>query len=121
MVEYVADFALAGERALADERRYRRLTKARPGSAGAVQKDRLLASRLVLFRLYYLGGAEYLAARRLLGLSELTWSDWSEEDSDARGPRTAARGNVSAVALFSADIREELICTRVVSGTPGQT
>ena len=28
LVEYVADFALAGERALADERRYRRSTRA---------------------------------------------------------------------------------------------
>lgn len=29
--------------------------------------------------MYYLGGAEYQAARRLLGLSERTWSDWAEE------------------------------------------
>ena len=29
--------------------------------------------------MYYLGGAEYEAARRLLGLSERTWSDWAEE------------------------------------------
>jgi hypothetical protein len=79
LVEYVADFALVGERALADERRYRRPARGRPGSRDAGQTDRLRASRLVLFRLYYLGGAEYQAARRLLGLSELTWSDWSEE------------------------------------------
>jgi hypothetical protein len=37
------------------------------------------ASRLVLFRLYYLGGAEYEAARHVMGLSERTWSDWAEE------------------------------------------
>ena len=37
------------------------------------------ASRLILFRVYYLGGAEYEAARHLLGLSERTWSDWAEE------------------------------------------
>jgi hypothetical protein len=37
------------------------------------------ASRLILFRMYYLGGAEYEAARHLLGLSERTWSDWAEE------------------------------------------
>ena len=84
MVEYVADFALAGERALADEHRHRRpargSVRARTGAvAAASQGERLLASRLVLFRLHYLGGAEYQAARRLLGLSELTWSDWSEE------------------------------------------
>ena len=29
--------------------------------------------------MYYLGGAEYEAARLLLGLSERTWSDWAEE------------------------------------------
>jgi hypothetical protein len=29
--------------------------------------------------MYYLGGAEYEAARHLLGLSERTWSDWAEE------------------------------------------
>jgi hypothetical protein len=80
MVEYVADFALAGERALADERRYRAPARGRTGTAVcAGRNDRLRASRLVLFRLHYLGGAEYQAARRLLGLSELTWSDWSEE------------------------------------------
>jgi hypothetical protein len=39
----------------------------------------LRASRLVLFRLYYLGGAEYKAARHLLGLSETSWSFWTEE------------------------------------------
>ena len=80
LVEYVADFALAGERALADKRKYRRFTRACWGSAVyASRNERLRASRLVLFRLYYLGGAEYQAARRLLGLSEFTWSDWSEE------------------------------------------
>jgi hypothetical protein len=33
----------------------------------------------VLFRVYYLGGAEYQAARRLLGLSETSWSFWTDE------------------------------------------
>jgi hypothetical protein len=28
---------------------------------------------------YYVGGAEYHAARRLLGLSETSWSVWTEE------------------------------------------
>ncbi len=37
------------------------------------------ASRLAMFRVYYLGGAEYQAARRHLGISELTWADWAEE------------------------------------------
>lgn len=60
LAEYVADFARCGERAL----------DARGGTR---------ASRLVLFRVYYLGGAEYHAARRRLGISELTWSQWAEE------------------------------------------
>jgi hypothetical protein len=34
---------------------------------------------VILFRMYYLGGAEYHAARRVLGISERTWSDWAEE------------------------------------------
>jgi hypothetical protein len=34
---------------------------------------------LILFRLYYLGGAEYESARHVMGLSERTWSDWAEE------------------------------------------
>ena len=58
--EYVCDFARAGERALGD-----------PG--------RVRASRMAMFRMYYLGGADYQAARRHLGISELTWADWAEE------------------------------------------
>jgi len=37
------------------------------------------ASRVAMFRLYYLGGADYHAARRQMGISELTWADWAEE------------------------------------------
>ncbi len=37
------------------------------------------ASRMAMFRVYYLGGADYQAARRHLGISELTWADWAEE------------------------------------------
>src|ERR1019366_4907182 len=62
LAEYVADFARAGERALDGH------------GAGAPR-----ASRMVMFRVYYLGGAEYQAARRHLGISELTWADWAEE------------------------------------------
>jgi hypothetical protein len=117
LVEYVADFARAGERALgetsfcAGSSPYRGRsgarqpsnasspavflgpTTARRGRAdtgcrtpkgrgdhgvfGAKKVPR--TSRLILFRMYYLGGAEYAAARLLLGLSERTWSDWAEE------------------------------------------
>jgi len=34
---------------------------------------------MAMFRVYYLGGAEYQAARRHLGISEPTWADWAEE------------------------------------------
>src|SRR5947209_16572401 len=58
LAEYVADFALAGQRALGARR---------------------LASRLILFRVYYLGGAEYHTARKQLGISERTGADWADE------------------------------------------
>jgi hypothetical protein len=116
LVEYVADFARAGERALGETLSGRKnavmstaffgstrtelrggadgdcrtpsgacpLPESRNGSVSrrhaafrARQSPR--ASRLILFRMYYLGGAEYRAARHLLGLSERTWSDWAEE------------------------------------------
>jgi len=54
LVEYVADFARAGERSLAP-------------------------SRLILFRLHYLGGCEYQLARQRIGLSELGWTNWTDE------------------------------------------
>jgi hypothetical protein len=64
LAEYVADFALAGQRALDSPR---------------------LASRLILFRVYFLGGAPYHAARRHRGISELTWADWADEIRDRVG------------------------------------
>lgn len=100
LVEYVADFALAGARALGDDEppRFSRERQAQPtpgGRDGAeVQKAsrelakkwnvkhrsrELRASRLVLFRLYYVGGADYDKARGLLGLSETSWAQWTEE------------------------------------------
>jgi len=62
--EFVADFALAGRRALAAPH---------------------LASRRILFELYYLGGAEYHAARKQMGISELTWAQWADEIRDRVG------------------------------------
>jgi len=56
--EWVADFALAGEAALDGPQ---------------------WASRMVLFRLHYLGLAPYEKARRFLGLSEHGWVNWTEE------------------------------------------
>jgi len=86
LVEYVADFARAGERALGDGEKTRETSfcagsSPYRGRSGARQHHYAVprASRLILFRMYYLGGAEYEAARHLLGLSERTWSDWAEE------------------------------------------
>jgi len=56
--DWVADFALAGQAALGEPER---------------------ASRMVMFRLYYLGLAEYNRARHFLGLSERGWCDWSDD------------------------------------------
>src|SRR3989449_4420740 len=51
----------------------------------ALPISRGLASRLILFRVYYLGGAEYHTARKHLGISELTWADWADEIRDRVG------------------------------------
>jgi hypothetical protein len=88
LVEYLADFALAGARALGEDQ-----TRDGRGASDKVSRElrarwrprcrsrELRASRLVLFRLYYLGGAEYQVSRHLLGLSETSWSLWTEEIS----------------------------------------
>lgn len=107
LAEYVCDFARAGERALGDGGTGFSLSSSTPGTqegrqakaclagrqacpastrgAGKVRQAEacptlaLRASRMAMFRVYYLGGADYAAARRHLGISELTWADWSEE------------------------------------------
>jgi hypothetical protein len=56
--EFVADFALAGKSALEGPDH---------------------ASRLLLFRLYYLGMMPYERARHFLGVSETNWVQWTEE------------------------------------------
>jgi hypothetical protein len=57
------------------------------------------ASLLVMFRVYHLGGAEYSAARRHLGISEITWGDWSEEIRAAVG-RELMRAGVFPPARY---------------------
>jgi hypothetical protein len=56
--EWVADFALAGQAALDGPEH---------------------ASRMVMFRLFYLGLSPYDTARHFLGLSEMSWVKWSED------------------------------------------
>jgi hypothetical protein len=83
LTEYVADFARAGERAL-EGRGGRKgvLLRANPSQTSlrtSPSQNPLRASRMAMFRVFYLGGAEYQAARRYMGISELTWADWAEE------------------------------------------
>ena len=69
--EWVADFALAGQAALEGPE---------------------WASRMVMFRLYYLGLAPYEKARHFLGLSEQSWVNWSEEVRHRVGKELLRRG-----------------------------
>lgn len=78
--EWVADFALAGQAALESPE---------------------YASRMVLFRLHYLGLTPYENARHFLGLSEQGWVNWSEEVRRRVGKELLRRGmfpheNISA-------------------------
>jgi hypothetical protein len=75
--EYVCDFARAGERALGFNS-FDGKSKGKQAEACSTLRP-FKASRMAMFRVYYLGGADYHAARRHLGISELTWADWAEE------------------------------------------
>jgi hypothetical protein len=110
LAEYVADFARAGERALGDDGREGKLkdrqavasqplttSGSRPGSTNSsgqflTKTCPTRASRMVMFRMYYLGGADYQAARRNLGISEFTWADWAEEIRAKVGKELASAG-----------------------------
>ncbi len=94
LAEYVADFARAGERALGEDQREerRRMGLRDARCAEAYPSNGLRASRMAMFRVYYLGGAEYQAARRHLGISELTWADWAEEIRTRVGRELASSG-----------------------------
>jgi hypothetical protein len=69
--EWVADFALVGKAALDGPD---------------------WASRMVLFRLYYLGLAPYETARHFLGLSETNWVNWTEQIRHRCGKELLSRG-----------------------------
>jgi len=111
LAEYVCDFARAGEKALAGDARdgtgrSRQAglcsTALRPDSSPRVLK----ASRTAMFRLYYLGGADYHAARRHLGISELTWADWAEEIRRLVG-RELARAGVFPLSKYFREMSEK--------------
>jgi hypothetical protein len=77
LAEYVCDFTLAGERALGVDRANEKGNgKQQPDACSTVFSR---ASRVAMFRIYYLGGADYPSARRHLGISERTWADWADE------------------------------------------
>jgi hypothetical protein len=80
--EWVADFALAGQAAL---------------------EGRDWASRMVLFRLYYLGLAPYETARHFLGLSERSWVNWSEEIRQRCGRELLRREMFPPRKYFTSD------------------
>ncbi len=101
LAEYVCDFARAGERALGlgsieGQGKGRqadglpslttracptllRASSSQDSLRASPSQKQFRASRMAMFRVYYLGGADYHAARRHLGISELTWADWAEE------------------------------------------
>jgi hypothetical protein len=58
LTEWIADFTLAGQKALDGPE---------------------WASRMVLYRLYYLGLAPYERTRHFLGLTEYSWVQWTEQ------------------------------------------
>jgi len=132
LAEYVCDFALAGERALlggeagaeknseGGGRRRPVLPRAGAGSSarfsrglrtcetlarGPVRCDSR-ASRMTMFRLHYLGGAEYQAARRQMGISEITWADWAEEIRQRVGSELTRAGMFPPAKYFR-EMREK--------------
>jgi hypothetical protein len=84
LAEYAADFELAGKRALASQH---------------------LASRNVLFKVYFLGSAELHAARAHLGIGELTWEQWSD-DVKARVGRELLRRRMFPPRDYFRDMNE---------------
>ena len=103
LAEYVADFARAGERALGEDQREerRRMGLRDARCAEAYPSNGLRASRMAMFRVYYLGGAEYQAARRHLGNQRADLGGLGGGNSHARRAGTGELGRVSAVEIFS--------------------
>jgi hypothetical protein len=113
LAEFVCDFARAGERVLGEEggtlgrlagKKFADGMEVRRKQAEACSTFTFRrASLLVMFRVYYLGGAEYSAARRHMGISEITWGDWSEEIRGAVG-RELMRAGVFPPARYFREI-----------------
>jgi hypothetical protein len=78
--EWVANFALAGKAALGGPD---------------------WASRMVMFRMYYLGLAPYENTRHFLGLSEHSWVNWSQEIRRRSGAELLRRGMFPPCKYFA--------------------
>ena len=81
LTEWIADFTLAGQTALDGPE---------------------WASRMVMFRLYYLGLAPYDRTRHFLGLTEHTWVRWSEQIRSRCGKEMLRRGMFPPRQYFQA-------------------
>lgn len=103
LAEFICDFTRAGERALEGNGESKGSRGCKGIAAPSARKlsggGRSLTafpsprpSRMAMFRVYYLGGAEYHAARRHLGISELTWADWAAEIRRLVGRELARSG-----------------------------
>ena len=86
MLDYTADFAIAGRSALD-----------RPG------RRKLLP----LFDLFYMGGGDYIPCRRVLGISEITWSDWCGEISRHVGEELLRRKIFPPARYFNGELDKE--------------
>jgi hypothetical protein len=123
LAEYVCDFARAGERALegngfCSASATRRASLSREGLRVNPSYKGLRASRMVMFRVYYLGGAEYQVARRHLGISELTWANWAEEIRTRVGRELTSAGVFPPSKYFlkySAECGTDRVRQRVAS------
>jgi hypothetical protein len=96
--DWVADFALAGQAAL-----------------GGTQS----ASRMVMFRLYYLGLVPYEQARHYLGLSERGWVNWSEEVRRKCGAELLRRGMFPPRKYFGGETERKADSRQLLANSAG--
>jgi hypothetical protein len=95
--EYVADFALAGRKALS-----------RPEDA----------SRLILFNLFYLALNPYQSVRHFIGLREDTWAMWTEEIREAVGREIIRRQMFPPRNYFNERTKPRKQLTGKINGKP---
>lgn len=83
MVDFAADFGLAGKKALSGRKH---------------------GKYLLLFDVHFLGGAPYHAARRHMGISELTWSIWVDEIKRRVGEELLGRKIFPPAKYFNGEL-----------------